>query len=467
MEIIGQVIIYIMMAFLLVGAVSAIFNDEKGFGKEFKEGIYSIGPIFLPVAGIMCFIPILSDLVARYVAPLYSLLHADPSLAATTLIAGDMGGYHLAHETAGSHSAWIMAFAVSFTAGSTIIFSIPVGLAMLQKRDHKYMALGVMAGLLAIPFAVFIITLLLQTAHTPLREDVSTSSASTTPFDLPLGEILLNLLPLTVFVILLALGLRFASRIMVTGFIYFGRFLDVLIKLALALSVVQYFTNVFDVFGPWPLAPFIADADDQFRALEVAGYIGVMLAGAFPMVYAIRTWLAKPLEKAGGKLGFSEEGATGLLAGAANILALFRIITLMPPRDKVLTIAFAVCAAFTFGDHLAFSANFQPNMVFALIIGKLAGGVIGIVLALWLALPYARVLESQDRAAGVIGPDEYRHSHIPAHARADASMKPAGGASGVMADKSADGGAELDPPRLNSAAKPEPEDGGAIRTRVD
>ena len=37
MEIIGQVIIYIMMAFLLVGAVSAIFNDEKGFGKEFKD----------------------------------------------------------------------------------------------------------------------------------------------------------------------------------------------------------------------------------------------------------------------------------------------------------------------------------------------------------------------------------------------------------------------------------------------
>jgi ethanolamine transporter len=64
-------------------------------------------------------------------------------------------------------------------------------------------------------------------------------------------------------------------------------------------------------------------------------------------------------------------------------------------------------------------------MVFALIVGKLAGGVIGIVLALWLALPYARVLESQDRAAGVIGPDEYRHSHLPASARGDAAVAPA------------------------------------------
>lgn len=411
MEVIGQVIIYIMMGFLLIGAVSALFNDEKGFGKEFKEGIYAIGPIFLPVAGIMTLIPILSQLVTTYLAPVYAWIHADPSLAATTIIAGDMGGYHLAHETAGSHSAWIMAFAVSFTAGSTIIFSIPVGLTMLEKRDHKYMALGIMSGLLAIPFAVFIITLILQSGSTPLRSDISTTSPSETPFNLPLGDILLNLVPLAIVVTLLAIGLRFFSRVMVRVFIVFGRVLDIVIKLALALSIVQYFTGVFDVFGAWPLAPFIADTEDQFRALEVAGYIGVMLAGAFPMVYAIRKWLAVPLETIGKRLGFSEEGAAGILAAAANILALFRVVKFMPPRDKVLAIAFAVCAAFTFGDHLAFSANFQPNMVFPLIIGKLSGGVIAILLAVWLALPYARVLEANDRADGTISSEEYAPHH--------------------------------------------------------
>lgn len=277
-----------------------------------------------------------------------------------------------------------------------------------------------MSGLLAIPIAVFIITLFLQTTATPLRSDISTSSASTTAFDLPLGSILLNLVPLTLIVLVLAIGLRFFSRTMVKIFIVFGRGLDIVIKLALAVSIVQYFTGIFDVFGDWPLAPFIADEEDQFRALEVAGYIGVMLAGAFPMVYAIRTWLATPLEKIGKRLGFSEEGAAGILAAAANILALFRIVKFMPPRDKVLAIAFAVCAAFTFGDHLAFSANFQPNMVFPLIIGKLAGGVLGILLALWLALPYSKLLETQDRADGTIAPNAYinptthrHHAHQP------------------------------------------------------
>jgi ethanolamine transporter len=398
METIGQIIIYIMMAFLLLGAVMSLIDDKRGMGKEFKEGIYAIGPIFLPVAGIMCLIPILSNLITTYLGPVYAWIHSDPSLAAATLIAGDMGGYQLAAETAGSHSAWILAFAVSFTAGSTIIFTIPVGLAMLRQRDHKYMALGVMAGLLAIPFAVFIVALLLQTTGTPLREDVSTASESTHPFDMPISEILVNLVPIAVFVVLLALGLRYLTAFMVKAFIVFGRGLDAVIKLALALAVVQYFTGVFDVFGEWPLAPFIADEQDQFRALEVAGYIGVMLAGAFPMVYAIQTWLAKPLSAVAGRFGFSEQGAVGLLAGAANVLALFRVVQAMPPRDKVLTIAFAVCAAFTIGDHLAFTANFQPNMVAALVLGKLAGGVIGILLALWLALPYTRVLQAREEA---------------------------------------------------------------------
>lgn len=87
----------------------------------------------------------------------------------------------------------------------------------------------------------------------------------------------------------------------------------------------------------------------------------------------------------------------------------------MPPRDKVLSIAFAVCAAFSFGDHLAFNANFQPNMVAPLIIGKLAGGVIAILLALWLALPYTAVLEAKDRADGTIARDEYAPQPINNH----------------------------------------------------
>jgi ethanolamine transporter len=47
-------------------------------------------------------------------------------------------------------------------------------------------------------------------------------------------------------------------------------------------------------------------------------------------------------------------------------------------------VAFAVSAAFVFGDHLGVTAGFAPEMLPAMIIGKLAGGVSAVALALLL-----------------------------------------------------------------------------------
>jgi ethanolamine transporter len=91
-----------------------------------------------------------------------------------------------------------------------------------------------------------------------------------------------------------------------------------------------------------------------------------------------------------------------VLAASANVLAMFRLVADMPPKDKVLVIAFAVCAAFTFGDHLAYSANFQPSLIGPLIIGKLAGGLLGMLLAYWLAVPKAEQLAREEEQAGLL-----------------------------------------------------------------
>src|SRR5690606_13577358 len=104
----------------------------------------------------------------------------------------------------------------------TIAFTVPVGLALLPKLDHKYMALGVMSGLLAIPFTAFVMTLILQQTGVLLREEPSVDAPSTRPFDLPMGDILLNLVPLVVLMVVLALLLRFFTKQAVTGFMAFG-----------------------------------------------------------------------------------------------------------------------------------------------------------------------------------------------------------------------------------------------------
>lgn len=394
MSIIGDVIIYIIMVCAVIGAFAYIKNEESGLGQEFIEGLHSIGPIFIPVAGIMAAIPYLSAFIKVVFGPLFAAVGADPAIAATTFIAVDMGGYQLAEVLAQSKEGWLMAMVVGYMSGATIVFSIPVGLTMLAKKDHKYMALGVMAGLLSIPIGVFTTCSIMSVFDLAVRGMISANAESTYVVMLTFKAIFMNLLPLTVFCVLLAIGLKVMPNKMIKGFLIFGRSMSVSLTLVLVFSVVEYFTGAFSkIFGSWGFDPIIADEADQFRALEIAGYIGIMLCGAFPMVYLIKKYLAKPMDIIGRKIGLESTGAAGILAAAANILAMFRLIGDMRPKDKVLCIAFSVCAAFMFGDHLAFTANFQPNMILPVLSGKLVGGISGFLLAYLLSVPAVKALE--------------------------------------------------------------------------
>ncbi|WP_209121685.1 ethanolamine utilization protein EutH [Alkalihalobacillus sp. BA299] len=408
MEMVGQIVIYIIMICAVAGAIAAIRNSDEGLGKQFMEGLHSVGHIFVPAAGIMASIPYLSWFIDKVCGPIFSAIGADPAIAATSILATDMGGYQLAEVLKATQEGLIMAMIVGFMAGATIVFSIPMGLAMLDKRDHKYMALGVMAGVLTIPIGALISTTILFFTNANVRDIINTSGDANYQFAISYGQILLNLSPLLIFVVLIAVGLYFLPDIMINGFMWFGRILDAGIKLVLVFSIVEIFTGFFsNVFGAWGFDPIMADTEDQFRALETAGYIGIMLAGAFPMVYLLQKYAGGPLEALGSKLGLSKEGSAGLVATIANILAMFKLVKMMPPKDKVINIAFAVCAAFLLGDHLSFTANFQPTLILPIIIGKLLAGIIAIGLAYWLAVPKALELEKKDREVGVIGEDEY------------------------------------------------------------
>jgi ethanolamine transporter len=238
--------------------------------------------------------------------------------------------------------------------------------------------------------------------HPSIRGEVATAGEATHRLSLDLPMIVLNLSPLTMIVLLIALGLHFVPQRMIQGFLIFGRVIDGGIKLVVVSCIVEYFTTIFYgqgaftfLFGSWGLAPIIADEADQLRALEVAGYIGTMLAGAFPMVYLIKKYLARPMESLGQHLGLESAGAAGILASVANILAMFRLVRDMRPQDKVLNIAFAVCAAFLFGDHLAFTANFQPTLILPVMLGKLGGGMAGFWIAYRISVPKALQIERQ------------------------------------------------------------------------
>ena len=397
MSIVGSTVVALIMLCAVMGAISSIRDPSTGLGKEFLEGIYSIGHIFIPVAGIMATIPLLSKFIDTAVGPAFEYMGADPAIAATSIIAVDMGGYQLADALAHSREGWIMAMLVGYMAGASIVFSIPVGLALLDRKDHKYFALGILSGILSIPVGVFLSSILIWLTEPYIRQMPQTEGLPTVQLHLELGQIVMNLMPLVAFVSLIALGLHLVPSTMIRGFMAFGRVLDAVIKLVLVACIVEYFTHVFSATTGWALDPIIADDEDRFRALEVAGYIGIMLAGAFPMVYLIRKHLASPVQRLGELMGLDALGSAGILASMANILAMFRLVGEMRPRDKVANIAFAVCGAFLFGDHLSFTANFQPNLIPAVVLGKLGGGVFAVFLAYRISQQKILDLERQDQ----------------------------------------------------------------------
>ena len=382
MELFGKLVIYLIMLFAFIGAACSIYNEDSEIGQQFLNGIYSIGPIFLPVAGIMSASPYITAFVSSVFGTAFSFFGADPAIAATTFIAVDMGGYQLADTLAQSRESWIMAMITGFMAGATIVFSIPVALKMLDKSDRRYLALGTMAGFLTIPVGVFTGTLICYFTNPVVREDISTVEVSTYQLHFEFAEIIFNLIPLTLICLMIAIGLFYIPQKMIKGFIVFGKIMDSLLRLVFVFCVIEYFTGFFtNIFGSWGFEPIIADEDDINRALEVSGYIGIMLCGAVPLVYVIKRYLSKPLSVLGNKFGLSLDATAGLLAGAANVLALFALIKDMKPEDKVKTIAFSVTSAFLIGDHLAFTANFQPNMILPVMFGKLFAGLLAVYIA--------------------------------------------------------------------------------------
>lgn len=383
------------MACAIIGCIASIINDESELGNQFLEGINSIGPIFLPVAGIMASAPFLTKFVSSIFGPIYQTIGADASMAATTFIAVDMGGYQLADALASTRESWIMAMITGYMAGATIVFSIPVALKMIKKEDRNYLALGVMSGFLTIPIGVLISSVIIALTKPSIRETVSTSGKATYQLILTFGLIFKNLIPLVIICAAIAIGLLLIPDKMIKGFNVFGKILDSILRIVVVLCIVEYFTGIFSkLFGHWGFEPIIADEADINRALETAGYIGIMLCGAFPMVYLLQKYLAKPLKIIGSKFGLSENATAGILAGAANALALFSMIENMDPEDKVKTLAFSVCSAFLIGDHLSFTANFQPTLILPVMLGKFIAGLLAIFIATKIAVPRITTIKS-------------------------------------------------------------------------
>ena len=349
-----EILIWIMGIFALLGAADRIFGNRWGLGKEFEEGITAMGSLALAMVGIVCLAPVLAALLKPVVVPVYSALGADPAMFAGTILACDMGGGALAMELTGDPRAAMLGGVITGSMlGATVVFTIPVAMGILKEKDRPAMAKGILCGIVTVPVGVL---------------------AGGLAAGFPPALVLRNLIPIVLIAVLIALGLWKAENAMVKGFALFGKFVVILVTVGLAAAIVEALTGFVIIPGMAPIS----------EGFATVGTIAIILAGAFPLVFVITRVLRRPLMAAGKWLGINDAAAAGLIASLANSIATFGLVKDMNERGKVVNIAFAVSAAFVFGDHLGFTAGFAPEMLMPMIVGKLAGGISAIAVALLL-----------------------------------------------------------------------------------
>ena len=351
---IQDILMWIFGAFAVLGAVDRILGNRLGLGKQFEEGIMAMGSLALAMIGIITLAPVLANLLRPVVVPVYQFLGADPAMFAGTILACDMGGGALAQELAADPQAALLGGVLAGSMlGATVVFTIPVAMGILEAEDRPALAQGVLCGLVTIPVGIL-------------------TGGLAAGF--PLGMVVRNLIPIVLIAALIAIGLWKAEKAMIRAFEGFGKGVVAVITVGLAAATLKELTG-------FELIPGMAPAEEGFLTV---GAIAFVLAGAFPLVAVLMKALGRPLENLGKRMGIDGTAAAGLVASLANSIATFGMVKDMDRRGKVVNIAFAVSAAFVFGDHLGFTAGFAPEMLVPMITGKLAGGVSAVAVALWM-----------------------------------------------------------------------------------
>ena len=347
----AEILAGIMAVFAVIGALDKITGNHLKLGDEFEKGIMTLGPLSLSMIGMMTIAPALADLLIPVITPVANLFGFDPSALAGILIANDMGGAALADSIAADKLLGSFhGLCVASMLGATISFTIPVALRSSKKEHHDDVLLGLLCGISTIPVGCFVSGLVM--GINPLT-------------------VLLNLLPAILISVIIIIGLLKFQKVTVKIFSVFGKIISILITCGLALGIFQQLTGKVILENT---APIMESAATVFT-------ICITLAGTFPLIAIISKILKKPLSVLGKKLELDDTSVVGLIATLANSIATMESADRMNRKGRILNLAFAVSAAFVFGDHLAFTLSYNAEHIVPVIIGKLVAGTTALVVA--------------------------------------------------------------------------------------
>ena len=335
----------IILVFALLGALDRIFGNKFGIGKEFESGFMLLGTMALTMIGMIVISPLIADLMGPVSGFVSEKLHIDPSIIPASLFANDMGGAPLAVEMTQSEKLGLYnALVVSSMMGCTVSFTIPFALGMVKQEQHRELLLGLLCGIVTIPVGCFVSGLV---------------------YGLPIVVLIVDILPLLLFSLIIALGLIFLPDLCVKIFAVFGVFIKILITVGLALGITEFLLD----------REIIKRLATFEEGVMVCANAAVVLAGAFPFMCIVSKLLKKPLNAVGRRIGIDEYSTLGIISSIVTSATAFGMMDRMNKKGTMLNSAFAVSGAFVLGSHLAFTLAFDASMLVPVLLGKVVSGI--------------------------------------------------------------------------------------------
>lgn len=374
-----KLIMLIMAVFAVVGGIDKIRGNKWGYGARYDEGFEALGALAIAMVGMIALVPVIKLAVEGAVSRLFLLMGADPSLFAGIFMDIDVGGYLLAKELASTEAmGCFTGMIIAAVMGVNPAFNIPVALAIIREEDRKYLASGTLLGFTTVPIACFVGGFVMIAFG----------------WDLTIKDVLLNTMPILVLSVLIIAGLLRAPDKMLKGFLAFGKGVTILITAGTVIAVFQYLTGLRLPLFHVMVEPDAAGVVPLEDAVAVTGAIALVLIGAFPMVTFITRKFSAPLTRLGKQFDLDETSMVGLISNLPNNILVFQLMKDMNPKGKILNCAFTVSASFVLGDHLAFVASVNQEMMIPNIAAKLVGGFTALIAA---NLLWERFLPDQER----------------------------------------------------------------------
>lgn len=347
----------IMAVFAILGALDLIIGNKLGLGGEFERGINMLGNLTLSMLGMIVLSPLISSLLSAPLKAFSEIILIDPSAFISCILANDMGGAQVSQEIAISEAVgYFNGLIVGSMMGATVSFTLPFVMGAVSKEQRSNVLLGLLCGICTIPVGCFVAGLVVGIA--PLT-------------------ILLNLLPLIILSIILAIGLLLFRNVSVKIFNVFGIIIRTVVIAGLAVGILEYLLGL-------DILPYTTP-EITLEGVEIIFNIACVMAGAFPLLYIISRLIAKPLSALGRKTGMREKSLLGFIATLATSVTTFGMMKEMDDKGALLNSAFAVSAAFTLADHLAFTLSFKSEYLVAVTVGKLISGITAVALAAFIA----------------------------------------------------------------------------------